>query len=76
MHLVDTPDAEAVFISCTNLATYDLIRPLERELGKPVLTAIQVTMWGAFRAAGVRVSFENQALFRATASATSGAALG
>jgi maleate isomerase len=43
----DSPDADAVFVSCTNLATYDLIAPLEQELGKPVLTANQVTMWAA-----------------------------
>jgi maleate isomerase len=43
----DSPDADAVFVSCTNLATYDLIAPLERELGKPVVTANQVTMWAA-----------------------------
>jgi hypothetical protein len=45
----DRPDAQAVFISCTNLATYDVIAPLERELGKPVLTANQVTMWAALQ---------------------------
>jgi hypothetical protein len=33
---------------CTNLATYDLITPLERELGKPVLTANQATMWRGY----------------------------
>jgi maleate isomerase len=47
----DARDADAVFVSCTNLATYDLIAPLERELGKPVLTANQVTMWAALRVA-------------------------
>ncbi|MEK6440109.1 maleate cis-trans isomerase family protein [Pseudonocardia sp. T1-2H] len=47
----DRPDAEAVFISCTNLATYDVIAPLERLLGKPVLTANQVTVWAALREA-------------------------
>jgi hypothetical protein len=31
----------------------NLVARAERRLGKPVLTAIQVTMWGAFRAAGV-----------------------
>jgi maleate isomerase len=46
----DSPAAEAVFVSCTNLPTYDLIAPLERELGKPVLTANQVTLWAALRA--------------------------
>jgi maleate isomerase len=48
----DRPDAEAVFISCTNLPTYDVIAPLEAELGKPVLTANQVTMWSALTLAG------------------------
>jgi maleate isomerase len=39
-----------VFLACTNLPTYDLIAPLERMLGKPVLTANQVTMWAVLRA--------------------------
>lgn len=46
----DSPEAEAVLVSCTNLATYDVIAPLEAELGKPVLTANQATMWAALRA--------------------------
>jgi maleate isomerase len=48
----DNPEAEALFISCTNVPTYDLIEPLEQALGKPVLTANQVTMWAALRAMG------------------------
>ncbi|WP_238334974.1 Asp/Glu racemase [Kribbella amoyensis] len=48
----DTPDAEAVFVSCTNLPTYDVIAALEADLGKPVLTANQVTMWAALTLAG------------------------
>jgi maleate isomerase len=49
---VDADDAEALFISCTNVPSYDLIEPLEMALGKPVLTANQVTMWAALRAMG------------------------
>lgn len=45
----DRPDAEAIFVSCTNLPTYDLIAHMERELGKPVVTANQVTVWSALR---------------------------
>ncbi|MGK8523326.1 maleate cis-trans isomerase family protein [Nocardia asteroides] len=41
----DDPDSQAVFVSCTNLPTYDVIEPLEQALGKPVLTANQLTMW-------------------------------
>jgi maleate isomerase len=48
----DSAEAEAVFISCTNLPTYDVIAALEAELGKPVLTANQVTMWSALTVIG------------------------
>jgi maleate isomerase len=58
----DRPEAEAMFISCTNLPTYDIIAPLEHELGKPVLTANQVTIWGALRAMGLRAVAPEQRL--------------
>lgn len=45
----DRSDAEAIVISCTNLPTYDLLAPLERELGKPVISANQATLWAALR---------------------------
>lgn len=62
---VDHQDADALFISCTNLPTYDIIEPLERVLGKPVLTANQVTMWGALRAMGVESMATGQWLVQA-----------
>jgi maleate isomerase len=46
---VDVPEADGLFVSCTNVPTYDIIGPLERWLNKPVLTANQVTMWSALR---------------------------
>ena len=60
----DRPDADAVFISCTNLAAYDIIAPLERALGKPVLSANQVTMWSLIHAAGATPPESDQRLFR------------
>ncbi len=48
----DTDNAQAVFISCTNMPTYDVIAELEADLGKPVLTANQVTMWHALSLIG------------------------
>jgi maleate isomerase len=59
----DHEDAQAVFISCTNLATYDVIAPLEAALGKPVITANQVSMWAALRAAGAAIEPNGQSLF-------------
>ncbi|WP_369045671.1 maleate cis-trans isomerase family protein [Sinomonas sp. P10A9] len=49
----DSDEAEAVFVACTNLPTFDIIAPLERELGKPVLTANQVTAWAGLRRLGL-----------------------
>lgn len=64
---VDRPEAEAVFISCTNVLTYDIIAPLERMLGKPVLTANQVTMWGALNTIGRQAIGYEQRLIEDTA---------
>ncbi|GAB3210955.1 maleate cis-trans isomerase family protein [Marinactinospora thermotolerans] len=62
----DRPDAQAVFISCTNVLTYDIIAPLERALGKPVIAANQVTMWSALAAIGRRAIGAGQRLVDAT----------
>jgi maleate isomerase len=45
------PSAEAVFVSCTALRTYGLVAELEQELGCPVLTSNQVSLWAALKAA-------------------------
>lgn len=58
----DRPDAEAIFVSCTNLPSYDLIAPLEREIGKPIISANQATMWAALRRRGLSAVGEGQAL--------------
>ncbi|MGW2262237.1 maleate cis-trans isomerase family protein [Streptomyces sp. NPDC004749] len=50
----DRPGADAVFISCTALPTYEAVAPLEGELGKPVISANQATMWSLMRSAGGR----------------------
>lgn len=44
---------EAVFLSCTNLRTLDVIAPLEEALRVPVLSSNQVLAWSMARAAGV-----------------------
>ena len=49
----NTPDAEAIVVSCTNLPSYDLIAPLERELGKPIVSANQATMWAVLAQVGL-----------------------
>jgi maleate isomerase len=46
-----TPDAEAVFLACTNLPTVPLLPGLRERLGVPVLTANQVLIEAALRRA-------------------------
>ncbi|MCX5437527.1 MULTISPECIES: aspartate/glutamate racemase family protein [unclassified Streptomyces] len=55
-------DADALFISCTNLPTYDVIPQLEAELRIPVISANQVTVWAALRRLGTRAVGPYQAL--------------
>lgn len=52
----DHPDAEAVLLPDTALHTAAYVSDLERELGKPVLTANQVTVWEALRLVDRRVN--------------------
>jgi maleate cis-trans isomerase len=53
---VDGPDIEAVLLPDTALHTAAHITDLEKELGKPVLTANQVTVWEALRLADRKVN--------------------
>ncbi len=45
----NTPEAEAIFISCTNFRTIEIIEKLERELGKPVISSNIATLWDMLR---------------------------
>jgi len=49
----DTDDADGMFISCTGLHVLDIIEMLEKDLGKPVITSNQVTLWSALNKLGV-----------------------
>ncbi len=44
------PRADAVFVSCTSLRTFGLVADLEADVGAPVFTANQVSLWSAIRA--------------------------
>ncbi|MFP3992200.1 aspartate/glutamate racemase family protein [Streptomyces sp. E11-3] len=55
-------EVDALFISCTNLPTYDAIPQLEAELRVPVISANQVTMWSALRRLGTSAMGPYQAL--------------
>jgi maleate isomerase len=39
------PEAEGIFIACTNFRCSDVIEEIERDTGKPLVTANQATAW-------------------------------
>ena len=50
---VDSAEAEAVFISCTAWRTFEVIELIERDLGKPVVSSNQATLWGCLKELGI-----------------------
>ena len=50
---VDSAEAEAVFLTGTGMPTLPVLEPLERDLGKPVISSASAMMWHALRLAGV-----------------------
>jgi maleate isomerase len=56
---VDSPEAEGIFISCTNLRTIEIIHPLEENARKPIITSNQATMALALKLIGVKEKIKN-----------------
>lgn len=48
-----TEESSAVFVACTQLRAMEVIEMLERDLGKPVYSAVQATAWMAYEALGI-----------------------
>lgn len=49
---IDRPDADGIVLACTNWRTLGVIERLEEELGKPVISTTQATVWAALRLLG------------------------
>ena len=49
---VDSDDADAIVLACTNWQTMDAIERIERDTGKPVISTTQASIWAALRAIG------------------------
>ncbi|MCG2775008.1 MAG: hypothetical protein L6406_04925, partial [Desulfobacterales bacterium] len=47
-------NSDGVIISCTNLRVLDVLPFLELDLGKPVISANQASMWHALKLMGIR----------------------
>lgn len=50
---IDRADADAIFLSCTNLAALGMISRIEEALHKPVVTSNQATFWACLRLLGL-----------------------
>ena len=55
---VNTPDAQAVFLTGVGMPTLDMLGRLEKDLGKPVISSSSAMMWHALRTAGVKTLIE------------------
>jgi len=47
------PDADAYFVSCTNIQAIDAIAGIEARLDKPVVTSNQAALWYSLRRCGI-----------------------
>jgi maleate cis-trans isomerase len=56
---VDRPEAQAIFVSCTDLRALEVIRELERQLAKPILTSNQVTFWAVMRTLNISARIDD-----------------
>ncbi len=54
IRLAGSADMDAVFVSCTNLRTLDLIDTVEAETGVPMMTSNQVLCWDLLRLVGAK----------------------
>ena len=50
---VDVPEADAVLILCTGVRSVPIIEMLEKDLKKPVISAIQASMWYSLKTLGI-----------------------
>lgn len=50
--------ADAIFISCTNFRTFNVIQKLEDELGIPVISSNSASLWGALTKPGEKMKIK------------------
>lgn len=55
----NTDESEAIVISATNFRTFEIIKKLEEDTGKPVITTNQAILWSVFKKLNLGVKLEN-----------------
>ena len=51
----DRPDADGIFLCCTNTRQIEAIADIEKMLGKPVVNSNQAVLWGAVKRLSAKV---------------------
>ncbi len=54
----DSGEGDCLFISCTNLRTFEIIEVLERDIGIPVVTSNQASLWLSLNRMGIKERLE------------------
>ena len=63
---IDTPDTQAIVLSCANFRAWDVVDLIEDELGKPVITSNQAIVWHMLRRLGTaETTLDRSILWRA-----------
>jgi maleate isomerase len=52
------PEADGIFISCTDFRTIEILQALENDIGKPVVSSSQALMWKMLQVAKVHESIK------------------
>jgi len=52
----DTPEADGIFLSCTNTTQIEAVAKIEKMLGKPVVNSNQAVLWGCVRRLRAKLS--------------------
>ncbi len=55
---VDSPQAQAIFLTGVGMPTIDILARLEKDAGKPAISSASAMMWDALRTAGVDAKIE------------------
>lgn len=56
----DKPQADGMFISCTDFRGMEVAEELEKQIKKPVVTSNQATLWWLLKALDIRCKIEGQ----------------
>ncbi len=51
---INKPEAQGIFMSCTNFRAAEVLEIIEKDLGKPAISSNQATLWAMLKVAGIR----------------------